>query len=65
MAVGGVELILEGNGRWHGAGGASVYNFGGKDRIVFFSFDNTGIERLRIGDIKWDSADWPSVNLKD
>ena len=65
MRAGGGELILKGNEKWHGAGGASVYNFGGKDKIVFFSFDNTGVERLRIGDIKWDSADWPSVSLKD
>ena len=65
MSAGGGALILEGNKRWHGAGGASVYNFGGKDKIVFFSYDNTGIERLRIGDIKWDGEDWPFANLKD
>ncbi len=65
MSAGGGELVLEGNGKWHGAGGASVYNFKGQDKIVFFSYDNTGIERLRIANINWDKEDWPLAELKD
>jgi arabinan endo-1,5-alpha-L-arabinosidase len=65
MPVGGGEFILEGNDKWHGAGGASVYDFEGQHKIVFFSYDNRGVERLRIGDLNWDAGDWPTVNLKD
>jgi arabinan endo-1,5-alpha-L-arabinosidase len=65
MSAGGGELILEGTKNWHGAGGASVYNFHGKDKIVFFSHDNNGVARLRIADLKWDAAQWPVVDLKD
>jgi arabinan endo-1,5-alpha-L-arabinosidase len=65
MAAGGGELVLAGSTNWHGAGGASVYNFKGQDKIVFFSHDNTGVPRLRIADLRWDAAAWPSVDLKD
>jgi arabinan endo-1,5-alpha-L-arabinosidase len=65
MSAGGGELILEGSKNWHGAGGASVYNFNGQEKIVFFSHDNSGIARLRIADLKWDTAGWPAVQLKD
>lgn len=65
MSAGGGELVLQGNQNWHGAGGASVYNFKGQDKIVFFSYDNTGVERLRIADVSWDNEDWPLAELKD
>jgi arabinan endo-1,5-alpha-L-arabinosidase len=65
MPAGGGTLILAGNDKWHGAGGASVYDFEGKQKIVFFSYDNKGIERLRIGNLQWDASEWPIVNLND
>ena len=65
MASGGGELLLEGNDKWHGAGGASVYNFKSQDKIVYFSYDSQGVERLRISAIQWDKEDWPFVVFTD
>jgi arabinan endo-1,5-alpha-L-arabinosidase len=65
MATGGGELVLEGNDKWHGAGGASIYNFKGEDKIVYFSYDNHGVERLRISAIKWDKNEWPYAVFTD
>jgi arabinan endo-1,5-alpha-L-arabinosidase len=58
MADGGGEIILQGDKFWHGAGGQSVYNLGGIYYIIYFSYDDAGINRLRIARLNWD-GDWP------
>ncbi|RDV13048.1 arabinan endo-1,5-alpha-L-arabinosidase [Pontibacter diazotrophicus] len=66
MAKGGGTLVLAGNKDWHGVGHNSVYNFDGKDYLVFHGYDasDKGKSKLRIEELAWDSAGWPEVAVE-
>jgi len=61
----GGSLVLQGDDRWAGLGHNAVYNFDGKDYIIFHAYDSQdgGKPKLRIHPIEWDSDGWPMVKL--
>lgn len=64
MAKGGGSYVINGNERWSGWGGNSVYTFDGKDYIVFHAYENAdnGFHRLKIGEVTWGADQWPVVD---
>ncbi len=64
MGKGGGTPLLKENRRWAGWGGESVYDFNGKDYIVFHAYENAdnNFHRLKIAQIKWNAAQWPTVD---
>ena len=65
MDEGGGTLVVKGNEDYFGVGHNAAYTFDGKDYLVFhgYSTANEGKSELVIREIKWDSEDWPIVNL--
>lgn len=63
MNLGGGTLVVEGDKNWFGAGHNSVYNFDGKDYIIFHGYDaqDKGKSKLRIEELEWDADGWPGV----
>ena len=66
LAEGGGTLLLGGNKAWPGLGGNSVYTFDGKDYVVFHAYEaaDNGLQKLKIGEITWDSMQWPVIDDK-
>lgn len=64
LAQGGGTLVLAGNADWAGLGHNSVYTFDGKDYLIFHAYENAdhGLQKLKIAELTWDSADWPVVD---
>ena len=64
MAEGGGSLLLAGNDKWPGLGHNSVYNFDGKDYIVFHAYEtaDNGLQKLKIAELFWDQNGWPLVD---
>jgi arabinan endo-1,5-alpha-L-arabinosidase len=60
---GGTPLIAE-NRAWAGWGGQGVYTFDGKDYVVIHAYEaaDNSFHRLKIAEIKWDTAGWPTVD---
>jgi len=65
MAKGGGSLVLAGNSKWPGVGHCGVYNFNGKDYLIFHAYDasDKGKPKLMIREITWDKDGWPVVTL--
>jgi arabinan endo-1,5-alpha-L-arabinosidase len=65
MAHGGGTLVAQGNDRWAGVGHNSAYTMDGKSIIVMHGYDkhDNGRSKLIIRELKWDRADWPSIDL--
>jgi arabinan endo-1,5-alpha-L-arabinosidase len=63
MDQGGGSLLREGDAAWPGVGHNSVYNFDGKDYLVFHAYDaaDDGKPKLKIETLAWDGNDWPYV----
>lgn len=63
MSLGGGHLVLEGNDRYRGPGGQSVYLDGEVYRLVYHAYDTSagGIPQLQIRDLAWTSDGWPTV----
>lgn len=64
MTSNGGTLLLEGDGKeWFGAGHNSVYNFDGKDYIVYHGYDasDKGRSKLIINELEWDDEGWPRL----
>lgn len=64
LAQGGGTLLLAGDPDWAGVGHNSVYTFDGKDYLVFHAYEtaDNGLQKLKIAELSWDSADWPVVD---
>ncbi len=61
---GGGTLLLESYDRWQGVGHNAVYQFDGKDYLVFHGYDGDterGVSKLRILPLSWDGEGWPVV----
>jgi arabinan endo-1,5-alpha-L-arabinosidase len=65
MMDGWGQQVLVGNDRFKGPGGASVFNNGTQDFLVYHAYDanNDGIPTLRVSPIGWTPDGWPSVIL--
>jgi arabinan endo-1,5-alpha-L-arabinosidase len=63
MDHGGGSLLMEGDTTWPGVGHNAVYNFDGKDYLVFHAYDaaDGGKPKLKIETLQWDGNDWPYV----
>jgi arabinan endo-1,5-alpha-L-arabinosidase len=61
LAEGGGTLLLAGNPAWPGLGHNSVYNFDGKDYLVFHAYEaaDGGLQKLKIASLTWDADEWP------
>lgn len=64
MAKGGGALLLAGNEKWPGVGHNGVYNFDGKDIIVFHAYETAdhGLQKLKIAELLWDQDGWPFID---
>lgn len=66
MAKGGGTIVVAGDKNWYGVGHCGVYNFSGKDYIVFHAYDasDNGKPKLMIKEIAWDTDGWPLVTIE-
>jgi arabinan endo-1,5-alpha-L-arabinosidase len=64
LAEGGGSLLLAGDKHWAGQGGCSVYDFDGKDYLVFHAYEmaDNGLQKLRIARLNWDKDHWPVID---
>lgn len=63
MANGGGDVILEGDARFRGPGGQSVYRDGDTYRLVYHAYDasQNGTPQLQIRDLRWTGDGWPTL----
>lgn len=63
MDQGSGELLLEGNDRYRGPGGQSVYRDENIYRLVHHAYDTAqnGLPQLQIHDLSWTSDGWPEI----
>ena len=57
-------MIVQGVGKERfGAGYNSVYNFNGKDYIIYHGYDalDKGRSKLIISELEWDDEGWPRL----
>jgi len=61
MRRGGGSVVVAGNKRYPGVGHCGVYNFDGKDYIIFHGYDamHNGLSRLLMEELEWDKDGWP------
>ncbi|MFT3844368.1 MAG: arabinan endo-1,5-alpha-L-arabinosidase [Lacibacter sp.] len=67
MARNGGSLIVEGDGReWFGAGHNAVYEFNGKDYMIYHGYDalDKGRSKLIIQELGWDEDGWPFIKTE-
>jgi arabinan endo-1,5-alpha-L-arabinosidase len=67
MALGGGSLVVQGNAAWKALGHNSAYTFDGKDVLVLHAYETKDkyLQKLKIMDMRWDSAGWPVVDPAD
>lgn len=58
---GGGTVLLEGDERWRGPGGSTVFRHEGRAYHLFHAYDaeQDGQSTLRISDLLWDEEGWP------
>jgi len=63
MTQGGGSLVLQGNAQWNGVGHNAVYNWYGKDYIIYHGYDasDKGRSKLQVKELSWDGGGWPVV----
>jgi len=63
MTQGGGSLILQGNAQLYGVGHNAVYNWDGKDYIIYHGYDagDKGRSKLQVKELGWDGGGWPVV----
>ncbi|ABM24796.1 Arabinan endo-1,5-alpha-L-arabinosidase [Shewanella sp. W3-18-1] len=64
MAQGGGSVLLRGTKAWPGLGHNSVYQFEGKDYLVFHAYESAdkGLQKLKIAELTWNTQGWPVVD---
>ena len=64
LRLGGGSPVVVGNEKYPGVGHCGVYNFDGKDYIIFHGYDSTqnGRSRLIIKELHWDTESWPYID---
>ncbi|QYJ77381.1 arabinan endo-1,5-alpha-L-arabinosidase [Shewanella acanthi] len=65
MAQGGGSILLKGTKAWPGLGHNSVYDFDGKDYLVFHAYESSdnGLQKLKMAELTWRQG-WPVVDPK-
>lgn len=67
MAFNGGSLIVQGDSKeWFGTGHNAVYNFDGKDYIIYHGYDalDKGRSKLLISELEWDDEGWPRIKTQ-
>ena len=59
MTSGGGTEILAGQGSVHGPGHQDVLADGNNDLLVYHYYAHTGVPRLGVNSLTFDSAGWP------
>jgi arabinan endo-1,5-alpha-L-arabinosidase len=67
MAKGGGSLVIRGDSAWKALGHNSAYSFNGKDYMVLHAYETADkyTQKLKVLEMKWDAAGWPSVDPAD
>lgn len=67
MAKGGGSLVIQGDSDWKGLGHNSAYTFDGKDYMVLHAYETADKykQKLKVLEMKWDQAGWPTVDQQD
>ena len=62
---GGGTLVAKGNENWAAVGHSAHYNFDGKYYMIMHGYDklDNGRSKLIIKEMKWDRAEWPSIDF--
>lgn len=65
LSRGGGTIVAKGNDRWAGVGHSAHYTFEGKTILIMHGYDkpDNGRSKLIIREMKWDRAEWPSIDL--
>lgn len=65
LSRGGGTIVARGNDRWAGVGHSAHYTFAGKTILIMHGYDkpDNGRSKLIIREMKWDRAEWPSIDL--
>jgi arabinan endo-1,5-alpha-L-arabinosidase len=65
LSRGGGTPMAKGNEIWAGVGHTGHYNIDGKSIMIMHGYDkrDNGRSKLIIREMKWDRADWPSIDL--
>lgn len=65
MAEGGGTILLKGTKAWPGLGHNSVYEFNGKDYLVYHAYESAdnGLQKLKLSELTWGDDLWPSVDI--
>ncbi|MCG9696625.1 arabinan endo-1,5-alpha-L-arabinosidase [Shewanella sp. Isolate11] len=66
MAKGGGSVLLNGTKAWPGLGHNSMYEFDGKDYLVFHAYESAdnGLQKLKMIELDWDKNGWPTFDPK-
>jgi arabinan endo-1,5-alpha-L-arabinosidase len=66
LSKGGGTLIAQGNEHWAAVGHSAHYNFNGKSYMIMHGYDklDNGRSKLIIREMKWDRAEWPTIDLQ-
>jgi len=67
MAKGGGSLVIQGDNDWKALGHNSAYTFDGRDYMVLHAYETADKykQKLKVLEMKWDQAGWPTVDQKD
>ncbi|WP_308495214.1 arabinan endo-1,5-alpha-L-arabinosidase [Duganella qianjiadongensis] len=67
MMKGGGTTVIAGNQAWRGLGHNGTYTFDGKDYLVLHAYETADdfLQKLKVLEIRWDSAGWPAVDPAD
>ncbi|WP_374359628.1 arabinan endo-1,5-alpha-L-arabinosidase [Pseudoduganella danionis] len=67
MMKGGGTTLIAGTKAWRGLGHNGTYTFDGKDYLVMHAYETADdfLQKLKVMEIRWDSAGWPMVDSAD
>ncbi len=67
MMIGSLTILEKGDARWAGVGGPNIYRHGDGWIIIRHGYDKNagGAQKMRINDLYWDAAGWPTYTPPD
>jgi arabinan endo-1,5-alpha-L-arabinosidase len=65
LSRGGGTIVAKGNDLWAGVGHSAHYTMNGKTVMIMHGYDklDNGCSKLIIREMKWDRAEWPTIEL--
>ncbi|MDO9339220.1 MAG: family 43 glycosylhydrolase [Bacteroidales bacterium] len=65
LTRGGGMIVAQGNVDWAAVGHCAAYTFNGKTYLIMHGYDkyDNGRSKLIVKEIKWDRAEWPTIDL--